>query len=214
MLHFSSKPGSVEEWELMKLSEKMGRHLVSKPAASLSSRWDYEINSHNSPEWIQICCVQQGITFSMQRQEKCIKQAVLDQRLHGKHRGYLLTTCMLPMMIHDQSNLFHNPFFKFGLSAFWGTCNHGNGVCKSPIWQIPCSVGMGRYHIFADTPISTSADMPILPISILPILKNVPICWYFRYRYQYRPIPTVQTSKTVWQQTDITLKKRVPKECP
>ncbi len=50
-------------------------------------------------------------------------------------------------------------------------------------------------------PISTSADMPIskyrhignifwLPLPILPILKNVPICRYFRYRYWYRPIPS------------------------
>ncbi len=29
-----------------------------------------------------------------------------------------------------------------------------------------------------------------LPIPILPILKKVPICRYFRYRYWYRPIPT------------------------
>ena len=30
----------------------------------------------------------------------------------------------------------------------------------------------------------------LLPIPILPILKNVPICRYCRYRYWYRPIPT------------------------
>ncbi len=78
---------------------------------------------------------------------------------------------------------------------------------------------------YADMPTLTSADMPILPIPILPeralsrvpiltllpisqyrhignffwlpipilpVLKNVPICRYFRCRYWYRPIPSLQ----------------------
>ena len=59
---------------------------------------------------------------------------------------------------------------------------------------------MGWYYIFADMPICQYWPLPIPPILDraasklsnfywLPILKKVPICWYFRYRYRYWPIP-------------------------